>query len=687
MKKFSWKTFFFIGLAIRIACFCLNPLSPATDLFIPFIDRGILDPFSNPWSLSDAHFFPYGSVLYFILFFPKFIFYKIFGANFLGSTLPSVGVLRLILLLADLALLKILFKLNHDKKNKLLWFYWLNPAIIFINYYLIQLDIFVALFTILAVLSIQKKQPFYFSALFLALAVLCKFPAIVLAPLFLAYIWNTQFLQNSLKSLSAWLIVFLGIVVLGFTPHFLSNVIGHVSVSSPEALRVFSYKFDLGNGVQFYIGLTLFFVALIRLMLSSKMTARGLFYSCGFLFGVLIISTQAAPGWYFWILPFFALFLAQYRTRSEIFLIAACFFYLILFSELIEQHLGVTLSNQIRNLVFTLLQVCIAAILFLIWKYVIRIEMPLSRRNRPFLIGIAGDSGSGKNTLSESLRKLFNDSNSVFLEGDDYHKWERGNEKWQDYSHLNPRANHLQSLIQDVLDLSRGQSINRSQYDHETGQFTESRLIETSRTIIIQGLHTFYPVLLRNSFDFKIYTEPDEQLRIFWKIKRDVLERGANFEKVKSSIENRRRDAHQHIAPQKGFGDWIIQSASENKIFEDWNHLKKLLSEPKILEPKIYQRHLISNDVQMDRLYDRFCKIKTLQVTYIPLQSDPNFMSFEIHGDISSEQIAKIAAEEFSDLRQLTRSYWPPQWQDNFSGINQLICLAFIRRKELYYAI
>jgi len=47
----------------------------------------------------------------------------------------------------------------------------------------------------------------------------------------------------------------------------------------------------------------------------------------------------------------------------------------------------------------------------------------LSRR--PFVIGIAGDSGSRKDTLSKSLEVLFGTHSVATLSGDDYHLWDR----------------------------------------------------------------------------------------------------------------------------------------------------------------------------------------------------------------------------------------------------------------------
>ena len=72
-------------------------------------------------------------------------------------------------------------------------------------------------------------------------------------------------------------------------------------------------------------------------------------------------------------------------------------------------------------------------------KFKIDYKLVLSLCN---IIAIAGDSGTGKTTLVSHLEKIFKDS-TLKLEGDRYHKWERGHKNWEHYTHLNPEANYI----------------------------------------------------------------------------------------------------------------------------------------------------------------------------------------------------------------------------------------------------
>lgn len=102
-------------------------------------------------------------------------------------------------------------------------------------------------------------------------------------------------------------------------------------------------------------------------------------------------------------------------------------------------------------------------------------------------IAITGDSGSGKSTLAERLNNYFSDS--LVLECDRYHKWERGNYNWENFTHLNPESNYLMKMQKDVFDLKLGKNIYQIDYDHSSGKFTSKQLIESKNNVIAYGIH------------------------------------------------------------------------------------------------------------------------------------------------------------------------------------------------------
>jgi len=180
------------------------------------------------------------------------------------------------------------------------------------------------------------------------------------------------------------------------------------------------------------------------------------------------------------------------------------------------------------------------------------------------IFAICGDSGSGKSTLSNLLKNYYNDS--FTLECDRYHKWERGDENWETFTHLNPNANYIEKMKEDVFSLKVGKEIYQVDYDHSTGRFTEKKQINPSNNLIVCGLHTIYDDNINSIYDIKIFMDPQKELKYKWKIIRDVNERGYDINKVIDSIKKRESDYDKYISPQKDNADLIVNFFAKNEV-------------------------------------------------------------------------------------------------------------------------
>ena len=189
----------------------------------------------------------------------------------------------------------------------------------------------------------------------------------------------------------------------------------------------------------------------------------------------------------------------------------------------------------------------------------IRYNVILSSCN---VFAICGDSGSGKSTLGNVLKKYF--SNSFMLECDRYHKWERNDDNWKSYTHLNPESNFLSKMSQDVFDLKIGKSIYHVDYDHNTGKFTDTEIIDSSDNLIVCGLHSLYNDN-NHIYNLKIFVDTSDELKLKWKIERDVNERGYTLEKVLKQIEGRQNDYLKYIYPQRDLSDLIVNFYLNNE--------------------------------------------------------------------------------------------------------------------------
>ena len=87
------------------------------------------------------------------------------------------------------------------------------------------------------------------------------------------------------------------------------------------------------------------------------------------------------------------------------------------------------------------------------------------------VIAIAGPSGVGKTTIANLLKISFECDKAVVISGDDLHLWERGDDNWNHYTHLNPEANNIKKGVHDITQLKKDKEIYRNVYCHETGKF------------------------------------------------------------------------------------------------------------------------------------------------------------------------------------------------------------------------
>jgi uridine kinase len=221
-------------------------------------------------------------------------------------------------------------------------------------------------------------------------------------------------------------------------------------------------------------------------------------------------------------------------------------------------------------------------------------------------IAITGDSGSGKTTITNILKNVFN--NSFILECDRYHKWERDDINWKNYTHLNPEANFITKMKNDVFDLKIGNNIYQIDYDHKTGTFTNKKLIESTENIIICGLHSLY--ISNNILNLKIYMDTDDNLKIPWKIKRDILKRGYTIEKIYRQIIDRKNDYQMYIQIQREKADVIINLYTDT-LFDinnfDINYVPNVY-----LKVGINNNYSLTNiisklNVEKINIVDKFC--------------------------------------------------------------------------------
>ncbi|WP_045218224.1 phosphoribulokinase [Desulfonatronum thioautotrophicum] len=209
------------------------------------------------------------------------------------------------------------------------------------------------------------------------------------------------------------------------------------------------------------------------------------------------------------------------------------------------------------------------------------------RRSRSIMLGIVGDSGTGKTTISQGIQKILGMDRVTNICSDDYHRYNRCERKEKNISALHPDCNYIDIMQSHFYQLRRGDAILKPNYNHSTGDFDAPTYIAPKEFVIVEGLLGFSTKKMRDAFDVKIYLDPEEELRIIWKIKRDTGKRGYTREQVIESLNRRTEVSSRYIRPQRQYADIVCNFyRPEGHEEETGGHLNnKLILRPTIQHP------------------------------------------------------------------------------------------------------
>ncbi len=205
-----------------------------------------------------------------------------------------------------------------------------------------------------------------------------------------------------------------------------------------------------------------------------------------------------------------------------------------------------------------------------------------SQLDRVVIIGVAGDSGCGKSTFLRRITDLFGEDFVTVICLDDYHSLDRKQRKETGITALDPRANNFDLMYEQIKALKSGQVIDKPIYNHETGAIDPPEKVEPNHVVVIEGLHPLYDERVRSLIDFSVYLDISDEVKISWKIQRDMAERGHRYEDVIAAINARRPDFTAYIEPQKEFADVVIQVLPTKLIPDD--------KESKVLRVRLLQK-------------------------------------------------------------------------------------------------
>ena len=177
---------------------------------------------------------------------------------------------------------------------------------------------------------------------------------------------------------------------------------------------------------------------------------------------------------------------------------------------------------------------------------------------RPVLLGLAGDSASGKSTLSRGVEYVLGVERVGRVCTDDYHRFDRAERARLGITPLTPDANRTDLMVEHLHALAVGRAVTKPTYSHRTGTFGPDETIEPGEIVIVEGLLPLVARGTRDAIDVAVFLEPEEMLRRRWKLERDVFERGYSAQQVVDEIHLRQADSAAYVRPQRAFADIIV---------------------------------------------------------------------------------------------------------------------------------
>jgi uridine kinase len=192
---------------------------------------------------------------------------------------------------------------------------------------------------------------------------------------------------------------------------------------------------------------------------------------------------------------------------------------------------------------------------------------------RPYVVGVAGGTGSGKTTVARRIADAVPSHLCGVLAYDHYYA-DRPDLTYEQRCQLNfdhPGSLETTLLIDHLRRLRAGEAIDSPTYDFkEHRRSTVVRRVEPAPILVVEGILLFSDADLRAEMDLKIFVDTDADIRLLRRIRRDMEQRGRTFESIREQYKTTVRPMHlMFVEPSKRWADVIIPEGGKNTVALD----------------------------------------------------------------------------------------------------------------------
>lgn len=193
----------------------------------------------------------------------------------------------------------------------------------------------------------------------------------------------------------------------------------------------------------------------------------------------------------------------------------------------------------------------------------------MNAARKPFVVGIAGGSGSGKTTIARNLCEALG-VDCALIEQDCYYRdlRHRTPKERAKVNFDHPDALDLALLAEHVDALAAGKTIAKPRYDFQRHVRTEPfDKVDPRPVLVVEGILVLADVELRRRMDLKIFVDTAADIRVMRRIRRDLEQRGRTFEQIRAQYYGTVRPMHlAFVEPSKEYADVIVPEGGRNRV-------------------------------------------------------------------------------------------------------------------------
>lgn len=176
---------------------------------------------------------------------------------------------------------------------------------------------------------------------------------------------------------------------------------------------------------------------------------------------------------------------------------------------------------------------------------------------RPFVVGIAGGTASGKTTLAELAAAR---TGAALVTHDRYY--------FDAHAHTNfdhPDALDTAGLVAHLDALRAGEPVELPVYHFPTHKrLPVTERLEPRRLVIVEGILVLASAELRRRFDLAVFVRAAADVRLARRVRRDIAERGRDVESVLDQYLRTVRPMHEaFVEPSAAHAELVLDGEGE----------------------------------------------------------------------------------------------------------------------------